>query len=190
VPGLVPDLVFFEHLAGRRFPVTRWLREEHELEYIVEPDVFHDFFGHVPMLFDPVFAHYMEAYGKGGLKAEGLGALQWLARLYWYTVEFGLVRTPLGLRIYGAGILSSPGEIEHALASPLSRRVEFDLVRVMRSRYRIDAYQETYFVVDSFRQLFDATRPDFAPLYRELALLEDLAAGAALPGDRLVAASP
>ncbi len=186
VPGLVPDLAFFDHLANRRFPVTRWIREEREFDYIVEPDVFHDFFGHVPMLFDPVFADYMEAYGRGGRKAEGLGALRWLARLYWYTVEFGLVRTPAGLRIYGAGILSSPGEIEHSVTSPRSRRVAFDLVRVMRSLYRIDAYQETYFVIESFQQLFDATRPDFAPLYRELAALEDVPADAALPGDRLV----
>jgi phenylalanine-4-hydroxylase len=186
VPGLVPDLVFFEHLANRRFPVTWWLREEHEFAYIVEPDVFHDFFGHVPMLFDPVFADYMQAYGKGGLKAEGLGALQWLARLYWYTVEFGLIRSRHGLRNYGAGILSSPGEIDYAVRSPEPRRLAFDLRRVMRSRYRIDAYQETYFVIDGFRQLFDATAPDFAPLYRELAALEDLPANAALPEDRLV----
>lgn len=186
VPGLVPDLAFFDHLANRRFPVTRWIREERELDYIVEPDVFHDFFGHVPMLFDPVFADYMEAYGRGGRKAEGLGALRWLARLYWYTVEFGLVRTPAGLRIYGAGILSSPGEIEHSVTSSRPRRVAFDLVRVMRSLYRIDAYQETYFVIDSFQQLFDATRPDFGPLYTQLAALEDVPADAALPGDRLV----
>jgi phenylalanine-4-hydroxylase len=186
VPGLVPDLVFFEHLAHRRFPVTWWLREEGEFDYIVEPDVFHDFFGHVPMLFDPVFADYMEAYGRGGLKAEGLGALQWLARLYWYTVEFGLVLSPAGVRSYGAGILSSPGEIDYAVRSPRPRRVAFDLVRIMRSRYRIDAYQETYFVIDGFRQLFDATSPDFAPLYLELARLEDLPADAALPDDRLV----
>ena len=183
VPGLVPDLTFFEHLANRRFPVTRWIREEHEFDYIVEPDVFHDFFGHVPMLFDPVFADYMEAYGRGGLKAEGLGALPWLARLYWYTVEFGLIRTSRGLRSYGAGILSSPGEIDHAVTSPAPRRVGFDLVRVMRSRYRIDAYQETYFVIDSFQQLFDATRPDFTPLYRTLGGLEDLPADALLPDD-------
>ena len=123
VPGLVPDLVFFEHLANRRFPVTRWIREEHEFAYIVEPDVFHDFFGHVPMLFDPVFADYMEAYGRGGLKAEGLGALPWLARLYWYTVEFGLIRTPGGLRSYGAGILSSPARVDHSVTSPAPRRV-------------------------------------------------------------------
>src|SRR5512142_286122 len=118
VPGLVPDLVFFEHLANRRFPVTVWLREEHEFDYIVEPDVFHDFFGHVPMLFTPMFADYMQAYGRGGLKAARLGALQWLARLYWYTVEFGLIRAGGGLRDYGAGILSSPSEISYAVESP------------------------------------------------------------------------
>jgi phenylalanine-4-hydroxylase len=187
VPGLVPDLVFFDHLANRRFPVTWWLREEHEFDYIVEPDVFHDFFGHVPMLFTPLFADYMQAYGRGGLKAEGLGALPWLARLYWYTVEFGLIRTGDGLRSYGAGILSSPGEIDHAVRSPKPRRVAFDLVRIMRSRYRIDAFQETYFVIDGFGQLFAATAPDFAPLYRELDALPELAADAALPEDRIVA---
>jgi phenylalanine-4-hydroxylase len=186
VPGLVPDLVFFEHLANRRFPVTVWIREEREFDYIVEPDVFHDFFGHVPMLFDPVFADYMEAYGQGGLKAERLGALKWLARLYWYTVEFGLIRAPGGVRSYGAGILSSPAEIDYAVRSPKPRRLAFDLRRVMRSLYRIDAFQETYFVIESFDQLFEATRPDFAPLYRELALLPELAANAALPEDRLV----
>jgi len=185
VPGLVPDLVFFEHLASRRFPVTVWLREEHEFDYIVEPDVFHDFFGHVPMLFDPVFAGYMEAYGKGGLEAEGLGSLKWLARLYWYTVEFGLVRTSGGLRSYGAGILSSPSEIDYAVNSPKPRRVTFDLKRVMRSLYRIDAFQETYFVIEGFDRLFEATRPDFAPLYRELATLPELPADAVLPEDRL-----
>jgi phenylalanine-4-hydroxylase len=187
VPGLVPDLVFFDHLANRRFPVTRWIREEHEFAYIVEPDIFHDFFGHVPMLFNPVFADYMQAYGRGGLKAEGLGALPWLARLYWYTVEFGLIRSAAGLRVYGAGILSSPSEVDYAVASPKPRRVLFDLRRVMRSQYRIDAFQETYFVIDSFGQLFDATAPDFAPLYRELEALPDLAANASLPEDRVVA---
>ena len=187
VPGLVPDLAFFDHLANRRFPVTRWIREERELEYIVEPDVFHDFFGHVPMLFDPVFADYMQAYGRGGLKAEGLGALAWLARLYWYTVEFGLLRTADGLRVYGAGILSSPGEVDYSLRSPRPQRVAFDLRRVMRSLYRIDAFQETYFVIESFAELFDATRPDFTALYAELRGLADVPADAALPGDRLVA---
>jgi phenylalanine-4-hydroxylase len=186
VPGLVPDLVFFEHLAGRRFPVTWWIREESEFDYIVEPDVFHDFFGHVPMLFTPFFADYMQAYGRGGLKAEGLGALRWLSRLYWYTVEFGLVRGPHGLRNYGAGILSSPSEIDYAVRSPTPRRLAFDLVRIMRTLYRIDAFQETYFVIDSFEQLLEATAPDFAPLYARLADLPDLAADAALPEDVVV----
>jgi phenylalanine-4-hydroxylase len=186
VPGLVPDLVFFEHLANRRFPVTVWIREESEFDYIVEPDVFHDFFGHVPMLFDPVFADYMQAYGRGGIKAERLGALKWLARLYWYTVEFGLVRSPGGVRDYGSGILSSPAEIDYAVHSPRPRRVAFDLKRVMRTLYRIDDFQETYFVVEGFDQLFEATRPDFAPIYGELATLPDIAPGAALPEDRLV----
>ena len=185
VPGLVPDLVFFEHLANRRFPVTFWIRDEHEFAYIVEPDVFHDFFGHVPMLFTPMFADYMQAYGRGGVKAEALGALPWLARLYWYTVEFGLIRTAAGLRNYGAGILSSPSEVEYAVSSPKPRRVLFELKRIMRSQYRIDAFQETYFVIDSFRQLFDATEPDFTPLYRELMAQPDLPADAALPEDRL-----
>jgi phenylalanine-4-hydroxylase len=186
VPGLVPDVVFFEHLANRRFPVTWWIREEEEFDYIVEPDVFHDFFGHVPMLFTPFFADYMQAYGRGGLKAEKLGALKWLARLYWYTVEFGLIGTTAGLRTYGAGILSSPSEIEYSVASPRPRRVAFDLVRIMRSLYRIDAFQETYFVIDDFRQLLEATAPDFTPLYQRLAALEDVPANGALPDDRLV----
>jgi phenylalanine-4-hydroxylase len=185
VPGLVPDLVFFEHLANRRFPVTVWLREPHEFDYIVEPDVFHDFFGHVPMLFDPVFADYMQAYGKGGLKAHALGAIEMLARLYWYTVEFGLLETPAGLRTYGAGIVSSGGEIRHSIESPEPNRIGFDLLRVMRTRYKIDTYQETYFVVRGFDELFDATEPDFAPYYRTLRAQEPLAASAVVPGERV-----
>jgi phenylalanine-4-hydroxylase len=184
VPGLLPEPVFFGHLAARRFPVTVWLREEAEFDYIVEPDVFHDFFGHVPLLFDPVFADYMQAYGRGGQKAEGLHALEYLARLYWYTVEFGLIRGPEGLRIYGAGILSSPSEVVYALESPQPRRIGFDLRRVMRTKYKIDTFQQTYFVIDAFDQLFRETEPDFTPLYAEVAQLETLPAYALLEGDR------
>jgi phenylalanine-4-hydroxylase len=187
VPGLLPEHVFFGHLAERRFPVTVWLREEAEFTYIVEPDIFHDFFGHVPLLFDPVFADYMQAYGKGGLKADGLHALEYLARLYWYTVEFGLVRTGAGLRIYGAGILSSPGEVEYAVESREPRRIGFDLRRVMRTRYKIDTYQQTYFVIEDFAQLFRETAPDFTPLYTEIAAQPQLEANALLPGDRVFA---
>jgi phenylalanine-4-hydroxylase len=168
VPGLLPDEVFFSHLAHRRFPVTVWLREEHEFDYIVEPDLFHDFFGHVPMLFTPVYADYLEAYGKGGLKAMALDALPWLGRLYWFTIEFGLVREDGALRAYGAGVLSSPKELVYALESELPQRLAFDVLTPMRTPYMIDDVQSTYFVLDSLQQLREETRPDFTPLYETL----------------------
>jgi phenylalanine-4-hydroxylase len=174
VPGLVPDDVFFAFLARRQFPSTCFIRRRDQLDYLQEPDVFHDICGHVPLLMNPVFADYMQAYGEGGLKALRLGHLQRLARLYWYTVEFGLIDTPEGLRIYGSGILSSAGESVYGLEDPQPHRIRFDLQRVMRTRYRIDDFQQTYFVIDSFQQLFDATRPDFTPIYREVAALPDL----------------
>ncbi len=185
VPGLVPDLVFFDHLAQRRFPVTVWLREPEEFDYIVEPDVFHDFFGHVPMLFNPVFASYMQAYGKGGIKAHALGAIEMLARLYWYTVEFGLIDTPKGLRTYGAGILSSGGEINYCIESPEPNRIGFDLLRIMRTLYKIDTFQETYFVIRDFEQLFEATAPDFTGYYQVLKGAEPYRASAVLATDRV-----
>lgn len=186
VPGLVPDDVFFTHLANRRFPVSVWLRKPEEFEYIVEPDIFHDFFGHVPMLFNKVFADYLEAYGKGGVKAKGLDALDYLARLYWYTVEFGLIRTPKGLRTYGAGTLSSAGELPYCIQSQKPNRIKFDLLRVMQSKYKIDTFQETYFVIDSFQELFDATAPDFTPHYVQLKRRADIAANATIAEDKLV----
>jgi len=185
VPGLVPDLTFFDHLANRRFPVTVWIRDPAEFDYIVEPDVFHDFFGHVPMLFNPVFADYMQAYGRGGIKAHALGSIEMLARLYWYTVEFGLIETPRGLRTYGAGILSSGGEISYCIESPEPNRIGFDLLRIMRTKYKIDSFQETYFVIRDFEQLFDATAPDFTPYYEELKGKEPYAADAVLPTDKV-----
>ena len=187
VPGLIPERAFFSLLANRRFPVTVWLRRPDEFDYIVEPDVFHDLFGHVPLLFNPVFADYMQAFGQGGLKAEGLQALQYLARLYWYTVEFGLIHTPRGLRVYGAGILSSAGETVYSLSDARAQRVGFDLRRVLRTPYKIDDYQATYFVIDSFQQLFDATAPDFTPIYRDIASLPELPLDRPLPGERVFA---
>src|SRR5437762_10246121 len=184
VPGLVPDDVFFALLARRRFPSTCFIRRRDQLDYLQEPDVFHDVCGHVPMLMNPVFADYMQAYGEGGLKALRLGHLQELARLYWYTVEFGLIATPEGLRIYGSGILSSSGESVYCLDDPHPHRLHFDLRRVMRTRYHIDRYQQTYFVINDFAELFAATRPDFAPIYREIASLPDITADAVLPGER------
>lgn len=177
VPGLVPDEIFFGHLARRRFPVTWWIRRADQLDYIQEPDAFHDIYGHVPLLMNPVFADYMQAYGEGGLKAAGLNALHRLARLYWYTVEFGLIETREGLRIYGAGILSSKGESVFCLDSAAPNRVRFDLLRLMRTRYRIDTFQKTYFVIRSFEELFEATKPDFTPLYAALETQPDLGAG-------------
>jgi phenylalanine-4-hydroxylase len=185
VPGLIPERAFFSLLANRRFPVTVWLRKPEEFDYIVEPDVFHDLFGHVPLLFNRVFADYMQAFGKGGLKAEGLQALQYLARLYWYTVEFGLIATPEGLRVYGAGILSSAGETVYALTDPRAQRIGFALKRLLRTPYKIDDYQATYFVIDSFEQLFEATAPDFTPIYSEIAQQPELPLDRSLPGERV-----
>jgi phenylalanine-4-hydroxylase len=187
VPGLVPDDVFFAFLAARRFPSTCFIRRRDQLDYLQEPDVFHDIAGHVPMLMSPVFADYMQAYGEGGLKAVHLGHLNHLARLYWYTVEFGLIATDEGLRIYGSGILSSAGESVYCLKDSHPHRLRFDLRRVMRTQYHIDRYQETYFVIDDFAQLFAATRPDFAPIYREISVLPEISAEAILPEDRAYA---
>jgi phenylalanine-4-hydroxylase len=169
VPGLVPDEVFFNHLANRRFPAGQFIRGRHQLDYLQEPDIFHDVFGHVPLLTNPVFADYMEAYGRGGLRAMKFGRLKNLAALYWYTVEFGLIETPKGVRIYGAGISSSKDESIFALDDPSPNRIRFDLERVMRTNYRIDDFQQTYFVIRSYDELFRATvDTDFAPLYGRL----------------------
>ena len=196
VPGLIPEEQFFSHLAERRFPVTVWLRSPEEMDYLVEPDVFHDFFGHVPLLADPVFADFVQAYGVAGRKAAAEGGVRMLARLYWYSVEFGLMQCADGLRAYGAGILSSAGETAHSIDSPLPNRLRFDLERVMRTDYLIDAYQRTYFVVDSFDTLFrESYERDFAPLYRAFRDVPPYAPDAILPTDGVVtrgaaAASP
>ena len=187
VPGLVPDRLFFDHLANRRFPAGRFIRTPEQEDYLEEPDIFHDVFGHVPLLANPVFADYMEAYGRGGLRADGLGAIEKLARLYWYTVEFGLIDTAEGLRLYGAGIVSSNAESHFALEDPSPNRIGFDLRRIMRTRYRIDDFQQSYFVIDSFEHLLaQTTGTDFAPLYAELAGRPDLDTDAILPGDHVL----
>ena len=193
VPGLIPERPFFDLLASRRFPVTDWIRTPAEFDYVVEPDVFHDLFGHVPLLFNPVFADYMQAYGAGGMKASRLDAAELLARLYWYTVEFGLIQTRDGLRAYGAGILSSAGELRHSVTSANAERVAFDLKRLMRSRYKIDTFQATYFVIDDFEQLFKATAPDFTLVYhqvrQQIAEQGEIEAGQVLPGERRFSAN-
>ena len=186
VPGLVPDDVFFDHLANRRFVSGNFIRRPDQLDYLEEPDVFHDVFGHVPLLAHPVFADYMQAYGKGGQRASQLGAIQRLSRLYWYTVEFGLIRTGDDLAIYGAGIVSSAGESVFALEDSSPNRIGFNLERVMRTPYRIDDYQQTYFVIESFEDLLHQTLDqDFAPIYAAMNAKEDLAITDVLPQDKV-----
>ena len=186
VPGLVPDDVFFEHLAHRRFPAGHFIRKPHELDYLEEPDVFHDVFGHVPMLMNPAIADYIQAYGEGGLRAKRLGVLEKLARVYWYTVEFGLVKQPGGLRVYGAGIASSATETVFSVEDDSPNRVAFDLERVMRTNYRIDDFQESYFVLENLNDLLKLARIDFAPLYERVAGASDFEPGDILPSDTVL----
>lgn len=186
VPGLIPDLAFFRLLADRKFPAGFWIRKPEQIDYIEEPDIFHDVFGHVPLIMQPIYADYLEAYGKAGLVAAEHGALKRLARLYWYTVEFGLAQTPDGLRIVGAGIASSPGETVFALESPSPNRVAFDLGRVMRTLYRIDDYQETYFVLDGVESWPSLDLDRLIPLWRELEAQDDIQPGDIQPEDRLI----
>ena len=185
VPGLVPDDVFFDHLANRRFVSGQFIRKPDQLDYLQEPDIFHDVFGHVPMLTDPDFAAYMEAYGKGGQRAQSLGMLKNLARLYWYTVEFGLMKEADGLWIYGAGIVSSATESVFSLEDASPNRLGFDLERVMKTLYRIDDFQQVYFVIDSIEKLKEVTLQDFGPIYERLQGAEDLPIEAILPNDRV-----
>jgi phenylalanine-4-hydroxylase len=184
VPGLVPDDVFFDHMANRRFVAGNFIRRPDQLDYLQEPDVFHDVFGHVPMLADPVFADYLEAYGRGGQRAMTMDALKYLGRLYWYTVEFGLIAEPEGLRIYGSGIVSSYAESRFALDDPSPNRIMLDLARVMRTEYRIDDFQQNYFVIPSFDELLRVTvETDFAPLYDGLKALPDIPVAEIVPDD-------
>ena len=187
VPGLVPDDVFFDHMANRRFVAGNFIRRPDQLDYLQEPDVFHDVFGHVPMLADPVFADYLVAYGQGGQRALGLDALKYLGRLYWYTVEFGLIAEPEGLRIYGSGIVSSYAESQFALDSASPNRIGFDLARVMRTEYRIDDFQQNYFVIPGFDELLRLTvETDFAPLYEGLKAQADIPVAEIVAGDDVV----
>jgi phenylalanine-4-hydroxylase len=184
VPGLVPDDCFFDHLAHRRFPVTCWIRDEHELDYLVEPDVFHDFFGHVPMLLDPTFASFMQAYGAAGAKALAMDALPMLARIYWYTVEFGLIDSGEGPKAYGAGIVSSAAELVYSVTDPDVLRLRFDPIRVMRTGYEIDRLQRCYFVLDGVAELLEGlVELDFAPIYRQWRATPPIPPGAVLPDD-------
>ncbi len=186
VTDLVPDEIFFDHLANKRFPAGAFIRPEAEFDYLQEPDVFHDVFGHVPLLADPVFSDFMQAYGEGGQRALDRGQLTNLARLYWYTVEFGLVREAGELRLFGAGIMSSPDESVFALESASPNRVGFDLMRVMRTDYIIDDFQQTYFVIDSFENLLETCYRDFAAVYDRLLGSRDIAPHDLADGDDVI----
>jgi len=186
VPGLVPDAVFFDHLANRRFPAGNFLRRADQLDYLAEPDVFHDVFGHVPMLMHPALADFMQAYGEGGRRACALGMLDELARVYWYTVEFGLVLENGELRIYGAGIASSYRESVFALEDASPHRIGFALERVLRTRYRIDDFQEAYFVLRDLDELLDLARIDFGPIYERIRGRCAISPGALQDGDTVI----
>jgi len=169
VPMLIPDSVFFWHLANRRFPAGNFIRTRKNFDYIQEPDVFHDVFGHVPMLADPAYADYMQEYGRAGWKALQYNQLKALGALYWYTVEFGLIMEGGKLRAYGAGILSGPAEAGFALEAQSPNRIMLNVDRVMRTDYVISDLQPTYFVIDSFQDLYRKTvERDFDQLYRSL----------------------
>jgi len=185
VPGLIPEKDFYEHLANRRFVSGRFIRDGEKLDYLPEPDIFHDVFGHVPLLTQPVFADYMQAYGEGGLRSLEFDAIKHMARLYWYTVEFGLINTPEGRRIYGAGIVSSRAESIFCLEARSPNRIHFDLERIMRTDYRYDDFQQTYFVIDSYDELMEATYKDFAPIYEKLPKMDELSPGDTVEGDRV-----
>jgi phenylalanine-4-hydroxylase len=186
VTELVPDDIFFDHLANKRFPAGAFIRPESEMDYLQEPDIFHDIFGHVPLLANPVYAEFMQAYGKGGQRALKRGQLANLARLYWYTVEFGLIASASGLRIFGAGIMSSATESVFALEDPSPHRIAFNLERVMRTKYIIDDFQQTYFVIASFEKLLEECYQDFGPLYERLVAASDIDAHELIAGDEVV----
>lgn len=185
VAGLVPDEVFFNHLANKRFPAGAFIRPENEFDYLQEPDIFHDIYGHVPMLANPQFASFMQAYGEGGKRAMRLGQLHNLARLYWYTVEFGLIMEQDELRVFGAGIISSPLETKFSLNDSSPNRVWFNVERMMRTRYIIDDFQQTYFIINGFDQLLDACYEDFAAYYSAVAKQKDIEAHELTNSDKI-----
>ncbi len=159
VAALISFDKFFNLLASKQFPVATFIRSPEELDYLQEPDIFHEIYGHCPLLTHEAFAHFTHQYGQLGARASKEERV-FLARLYWFTVEFGLLRTPTGLRIYGGGILSSPGETTYALDDAGAERREFDIVDVLRTPYRIDIMQPIYYVLENINQLFDIANTD------------------------------
>jgi|TARA_R110002126_G_scaffold13118_4_gene56959 phenylalanine-4-hydroxylase len=166
VPALINFDKFFALLAAKKFPVATFIRSREEFDYLQEPDIFHEVFGHCAMLTNPDFAAFTHAYGKLGLKANKKDRV-WLARLYWFTVEFGLMQTKDGLRIYGGGILSSPAETEYAFASSTPERKPLDVIDVLRTPYRIDIMQPVYFTINGIHDLYNIAQMDIMDKVRE-----------------------
>jgi phenylalanine-4-hydroxylase len=156
VPGYLPAKAFFACLARREFPTTIVIRPKESIDYLPEPDIFHDIFGHVPLHADPTFADFLQTYGKAALTTDDPVHTERLARLFWFTVEFGLIREGGKLKLYGSGLISSPGESKHALTAPGVDRRPFDLETVCSTSFEIDHYQPILYVLDSFEQLRDA----------------------------------
>ena len=155
VPGLIDNKPFFEHLSNREFPSSTWLRKKSQLEYLEEPDMFHDIFGHVPLLANLHFANFLsELAGIALENIENDWAVEILSRLYWYTVEFGLIKEGDGLKVYGAGILSSSGETQYSIDSDIPVRMPYDVKKIFQTPYIKDKFQEQYFVIDSYEQLY------------------------------------
>lgn len=174
VPGLIPSRPFFTMLENKLFPAGNFIRKREELDYLEEPDIFHDVFGHVPLLTNPAYAEYMQAYGTAGKAAIENKGVKYLARLNWYTIEFGLIKNEDGIKIYGAGIVSSFGEAKYALDDPSPNHLQFDLERILRTGYYIDDLQASYFVIDSFESLFEKCIAEpFVPLYQKYRELPD-----------------
>lgn len=187
VPGLVPGKPFFQMLANRQFPAGTFIRRRDQLDYLEEPDIFHDVFGHVPLLTNPAYADYMAAYGRIGLEAIANKGVKFLSRLNWYTIEFGLIRRPEGIQIYGAGIVSSFGEARYVVDDPSAHHLGFDLERVMRTGYYIDDFQASYFVIDGFEDLFARIEGrDFVGLYDRLRQQPMLTPFAIEPDDKVI----
>ncbi|MEE4331601.1 MAG: phenylalanine 4-monooxygenase, partial [Wenzhouxiangella sp.] len=174
VPALINFDRFFKLLAERKFPAASFIRTREEMDYLQEPDIFHEIFGHTTMLTHQAFADFTEAYGKAGLKASKRERVL-LARLYWFTVEFGLLQTADGVRIYGGGIASSPGETVFALESDEPLRRPFDPIEALRTPYRIDIYQSVYYVLDRMDDLFELAGSDLLGLIEQARALGEFA---------------
>lgn len=190
VKGYIPPEDFFYFLAQKKFPSTTFIRTMEQLDYLQEPDIFHDIFGHIPLLANPVFADYMHIFGQKGFEGLKKGYIDYITRLYWFTVEFGLIQSPKGLRIYGSGILSSKGESIYCLEEQGLARLPFDVTRIMRTWFRIDEYQKLYFVIPDLETLFNAIQTDLQKHYDEAQKLGDIPDYKLIPGDVVISSNP